>query len=199
VPSEDWTTLDGLTPRAGANLLEIKVAERQLGRRLPEDYRRFLEISNGIEGFLGADGYIILWSTAELAEYNRGYLVEDFAPGVVLLGTSGGGTAYGFMEGKSGPAYVQLPLVRMSPDALEEMGGSLEELVRRLQAGSRAWLDWPTSRGQDRVSPVRAAAAAGLRYLPFNPLGEPGRSDVGRCSVAPVAERQYRWADEGAP
>ncbi|HWR58154.1 MAG TPA: hypothetical protein VN328_04625 [Thermodesulfovibrionales bacterium] len=40
-----------IDPQAGADWADIEVAERDLGRTRPEDYRVFLRSSNGLEGF----------------------------------------------------------------------------------------------------------------------------------------------------
>lgn len=123
----------GLTPRPGASVPEIEAAERSLGRRLPEDYRAWLRTSNGAEGFVAPDVYVMLWSTAELVELNEAYSVSEFAPGLVLLGTNGGDTGYGFIEARGSVRYVRVPLIGLSIDAAEPIGQSVAALIGRLR------------------------------------------------------------------
>ena len=61
-----------------------------LGVDLPSDYLRFLRNHNGGEGFIG-DNYLVLWKAEELADFNREYEVEKYAPGIFLFGSDGGG------------------------------------------------------------------------------------------------------------
>jgi len=80
----------------------------RLGVTLPSDYLDFLRQYDGGEGFIG-DNYIVLWKAEELADFNREYGVEKYAPGVLLFGSDGGGEGYGF-DTSSAPKTV----VRMS-------------------------------------------------------------------------------------
>ena len=62
----------------------------RLGVSLPGDYLEFLRQHNGGEGFVG-DNYIIFWRAEELADFNREYEVDKYAPGILLFGSDGGG------------------------------------------------------------------------------------------------------------
>lgn len=123
----------GLTRRPGASVAEIEVCERSLGRRLPDDYRALLRSSNGAEGFVAADVYVMLWSTGELVELNEAYAVSEFAPGLVLVGTNGGDTGYGFIEARGSAQYVRVPLIGLSIHAAEPIGQSMAALLGRLR------------------------------------------------------------------
>ncbi|HEY4093795.1 MAG TPA: SMI1/KNR4 family protein [Luteibacter sp.] len=68
--------------------------ERSLAK-LPDDYRRFMMAKNGGEGFVG-ESHLILWSVEELASNNREYEIQDYAAGLFLFGSNGGGEAFGF-------------------------------------------------------------------------------------------------------
>ncbi len=133
--TDDIFQLSGLAPRGPAQAGDIQAAEQKLGVRFPDDYRAFLQASDGLEGFVGEDAYLMLWYAKEVAELNEGYSVAEFAPGLVLIGTDGGDTGYGFTQKGGGHQYVQVPLVGMSADAIEPKGRSLSDLVRGLRAG----------------------------------------------------------------
>lgn len=78
--------------------------------------------------------YLMLWSTKEIAPLNEAYATAEFAPGLVLIGTNGGDTAYGLLDSGDGRrSYVNVPLVGMSLDAIELMGSSLLDFVASLQ------------------------------------------------------------------
>lgn len=102
----------------------------RLGRRVPDDYAEFLLRSNGLAGFVSAEQYVILWRAEELPDLNEAYAVREFLPHATLVGTDGGDTGYGYdLETKR---YLRVPLVGMSPETAEDMGGSFEQFVARL-------------------------------------------------------------------
>lgn len=124
--------LKSLETRSGVVQGALRDAEQQLGRALPEDYKAVLLESDGIEGFIGADAYVSLWSAADLASLNDAYAVAEFAPGVTLLGTDGGETGYGFRKVGDELEYVAVPLVGMEPSAVAVIGKSFVELLEKL-------------------------------------------------------------------
>jgi hypothetical protein len=69
----------------------IAQSQARLSFTLPLDYVQFLHRMNGGEGFLGEHAYVALWRVEELRERNAGYEVAEFAPGLFLFGSHGGG------------------------------------------------------------------------------------------------------------
>lgn len=92
---------------------EIAAAERSLGKSLPDDFREFLQVTNGGEGSIG-ENYVMLWTAAELGKYNVSYQVADYAPGLLLFGSDGGGESYAFDTRTSPLSVVMVPFVGMS-------------------------------------------------------------------------------------
>lgn len=92
---------------------EIEQFEATVGFRLPGDYANFLQMSNGGEGFIGANAYVILWKLSDLTEMNRAYQVAEYAPGLFLFGSDGGGEAYAFDTRNSQMPIVSVPFVCM--------------------------------------------------------------------------------------
>jgi hypothetical protein len=83
-----------VNPPASAGL--IAQSQAKLGFPLPVDYLSFLQQMNGGEGFIGEHAYVALWRVEELSDRNLGYEVAEFAPGLLLFGSNGGGEAFGF-------------------------------------------------------------------------------------------------------
>ncbi len=125
----------GCVRRPPAHDLEISAAERVLGLRFPPDYRAFLRATNGLEGFAGQAGYLMLWAVSDLPSHNGGYGVSEFLTGVTLIGTDGGDTGYGFRFTEGRLEYVSTPLVGMEDAALKAMGSSFEELASQIRDG----------------------------------------------------------------
>src|SRR5258706_13646045 len=84
---------NGNSPAANSALQKF---DQEAGFRLPDDYLQFLQQTNGGEGFVGANAYIILWPIEELIKMNKAYEVAEYAPGLFLFGSDGGGEAYAF-------------------------------------------------------------------------------------------------------
>lgn len=98
-----------------------------LGIDLPRDYLNFLRQHDGGEGFI-KDHYIIIWKVTELADFNREYEVEKYAPGIFLFGSNGGGEAYGFdVEDKAMPV-VLVPFIGMDRRFAKRVTKSFSDL-----------------------------------------------------------------------
>ena len=70
-------------------------------------------MSNGIEGFISNDHYIILWRAEDLIELNRGFGDKEHAPGLVLIGSNGGDGGYGFDTRSNGMPLIEVPFIDM--------------------------------------------------------------------------------------
>lgn len=97
-------------PPADANA--IRQLETDAGLCLPEDYAKFLQGVDGGEGFVG-NAYLILWRAGELVEMNKAYQVAEYAPGLFLFGSDGGGEAFAFDTRADARPIVSVPFVGM--------------------------------------------------------------------------------------
>ena len=80
---------------------------------LPEEYKRF-SATGPAEGELAVDpGWYQLWPLDDVAEQNKSYQIEEFAPGFLAFGSSGGGEILAF---DSKHRIFMIPAVGMSPD-----------------------------------------------------------------------------------
>ncbi|SRR6266487_5605684 len=98
--------------KAPAGASSIRQFEMESGFRLPDDYAQFLQQTNGGEGFVG-NAYLILWRIEELLEMNKDYQVAEFAPGLFLFGSNGGGEAFAFDMRSDAMPIVSVPFVGM--------------------------------------------------------------------------------------
>ena len=131
---EDETNkiLAKLAYRPGADTAQIFETERQLDVRLPDDYREFLEFSNGAEGFIG-DNYLDLWRVEDLPVRNKHYEVHRYAPGLFIFGSDGGGEAFGFDVRTPKVRVVQMPFVGMEWGVALEVGNSFTEFIHGMK------------------------------------------------------------------
>ena len=108
----DWKLLTDFVTQPGAAAGVIEKAEADLNWRFPAAYKQLLEKTNGGEGFVG-ENYLILWSAEELAQFNREYQVQDYAPGLLLIGSDGGGEGFAFDTRQTPSPVVQVPFIGM--------------------------------------------------------------------------------------
>lgn len=87
---------------------DLATAESRLGIVLPEDYRSLMMASDGLVEMMPS-AYLQLWSLAEVVRYNLNdaYGLAESLPGLVLIGSDGGGELLGF-DVRTSPALVVL-------------------------------------------------------------------------------------------
>lgn len=119
-------------PGNGEALNELQA---KLVPHLPLDYVEFMMKSNGGEGGVGQNSYLVLWTVEEIEPCNEGYGVAEFAPGLVVFGSNGGDTAYAFDTRCEEPQIVEVPFIGMDLAEVRPIGRSfvefLDELIRR--------------------------------------------------------------------
>jgi hypothetical protein len=119
----------GNTPASAA---EIQRLEEEGDFELPRDYAAFMQRSNGGEGFIGPNAYVIFWRLRDLVEMNRAYRVEEFAPGLLIFGSDGGGEAYAFDTRTSGMPIVSIPFVDMEPSLARMIAPTFDGFLEAL-------------------------------------------------------------------
>ena len=90
----------------------IDKVQTELKFPLPKSYTEFLLIANGGEGFI-PDSYVIFWRVENLVSRNAAYNVAEFAPGLFLFGSNGGGEAFAFDTCSKTCSIVSIPFVTM--------------------------------------------------------------------------------------
>lgn len=91
----------------------IQQFEVQSGILLPKDYADFLCWANGGEGFIGS-AYLILWRLEDLLNLNLSYQVREYAPGLLLFGSDGGGEAFALDTRQVIKPILSVPFVGMN-------------------------------------------------------------------------------------
>jgi hypothetical protein len=97
---------------------------------LPISYKEFLKYCNGGDGLVGANRYVILWRLEELLKLNGAYQTQEFAPGLLLFGTNGGGEAYAFDMRSCSTPIVSVPFVGMAVDTVRPICGDFDVFLR---------------------------------------------------------------------
>lgn len=88
--------------------------------KFPPDYLAFMKARNGGEGFIAEGRYVKFWPLEELLEANEDYYVHEFTPALFLIGTDGGGNAFG-LKRKEG-IFIEIHFMDISDGDAEECG-----------------------------------------------------------------------------
>jgi hypothetical protein len=105
-----------------------------VGGRLPAGFLDFYAACDGGEGYVG-DAWLNLWSVADMPERNRAYRVQEFAPGLVIIGSSTSHYAYAFDTRGQSLRYVSVPWVEMNLRFMEEIAETFRGFLIELQRG----------------------------------------------------------------
>src|SRR5438552_3544406 len=97
------------TLKPGASVEEVKHIETQLGIAFPNEYLEFMRDSNGAVGSIGPSDFLVLWPIEDIPKANDQLNVIEVAPGLLLFGSDGGGTLYGFDLRSSKMAILEVP------------------------------------------------------------------------------------------
>jgi hypothetical protein len=117
----------------------LQSLERDLNIRIPDDYRAFMMSHNGGEGFIGRQ-YLILWRAEEIMPFNRDYQVSEYAPGILLFASSGGGEGFGFDTRLDGLPVVQVPFVGLDLKYAQCVANGFSELLERMSVSNGSLL-----------------------------------------------------------
>ena len=123
--------LDNLLKTVGATPEKIDAASASLQFTLPSDYVDILLYTNGAEGFVGGS-YLRLYPAERLAELNQSYAVNEFAPGLLIFGSSGGGEAFAFDTRSLPVSIVQIPFIPMNYEYAIHRGTSFNDFLSSL-------------------------------------------------------------------
>jgi hypothetical protein len=113
----------------------IAAVESELTAKLPSDYRDVLLYSNGFEGAVGSEGWLQLWPTQDIVDFNFAAEYPVNLPGVIAIGSNGGGFDYGIDLRHELPRYVMFDPISPQKDIFDG-GATFEELLVRISKGT---------------------------------------------------------------
>jgi SMI1 / KNR4 family (SUKH-1) len=121
--------------RAPATEDEINALEKELGRNLPNSYREFLRSSNGAEGFVGNEGYIVLWPIEKLVEHRQGYEFDKHLPNLIPIGSNGGSEAFAIKYSGNSANFGFIQFADTNQDSFVELHENLIEALKIIGEG----------------------------------------------------------------
>ncbi|HEV3146394.1 MAG TPA: SMI1/KNR4 family protein [Gemmataceae bacterium] len=120
-----------LTKRPGASLDVLNEVLSRLNVTPPQDYVEFMLESNGAEGPMGKDGYLMLFPAEQLEPCNKPYGLGPNGPGLVIFGSDGSTTyAFDIRDGHTG--IVEVDSVSMDRGPIRLLGQSFQEFLETL-------------------------------------------------------------------
>jgi hypothetical protein len=104
----------------------IEAAEIFFNTKFPNDYKDFLQLTNGFESET-EDSYLVLWSAEELVELNQAYNVKEFVSDIILIGSDGAEDAFAFDT--TNMTIVKLPFIGMGHIANEKLSDTFRDFL----------------------------------------------------------------------
>jgi hypothetical protein len=111
---------------------EIKEVEKGLKVKFPQDYIDFMLKTNGGEGTIGKETYLRLWKIEELSESNEDYAISEFAPGLLIIGSDGGGTAFVYDFRDEIPKLVEVGFIGLDVENPNHSSNNFFEFIEYL-------------------------------------------------------------------
>lgn len=105
-------------------------AVNSLDSQFPPGYLDFMREHNGGEGGILEGQWLVLWPVEELQKNNEMYNVPEFAPGLFLIGSNGGGLAFGINKAKR--TFIQVDMYAIADEEAEEIGSNFKEFLSSL-------------------------------------------------------------------
>lgn len=124
--------LKDVTLNQATTLAVIKKSEIEFGITIPSDFKTFLKEHNGCEGSVGENAYLVLWSIEDIVELNEAYEVNEFAPGLLLIGSNGGEQAYAYDMRFDAKPIVSVPFIGMELGEILPCANTFEEFLEYL-------------------------------------------------------------------
>lgn len=110
---------------------KIKQLEDNFNVNLPDDYKQFLLLSDGVTGNIG-NNYVDLWSVDNVINLNKEHNVSEFFPGFVLFGTDGGNEAYAFDFRNEDLQIIQTSLIPLDENSSNVISDNFIGLLEKL-------------------------------------------------------------------
>ena len=98
---------------------------------LPPEYVKYCSGDGLHEGGLIVDpGWFQLWPLGEIEDLNQDYEVQEYAPGFLGFGSSGGGELLAF---DSEGSIVMIPFIGMTPSEAITIAASWSDFVSKIE------------------------------------------------------------------
>lgn len=111
---------------------KIMETEKNLKIIFPSDFKEFIRTYNGLEGEIGNNSYLVMWSLEDMIKLNEAYAINEFAPGLLLFGSDGGDTAYGYDYRNNKYNIIQIPFIGLELNELEFCASTLLSFFKHL-------------------------------------------------------------------
>lgn len=110
----------------------LMTIEKTLDICFPLQYKDFMLFTNGAEGPIGSDSYLVIWSIEEIIPLNEAYAVNEFTPQLLYFGSDGGGMAYAFDLRQQHYPIVEIPFESIHIDDAKLCGNTFNEFLQNL-------------------------------------------------------------------
>lgn len=122
-------TMDLNEPADEKTITEV---ENSIGFALPVQYREFMLYSNGAEGELGENSYLVLWPIEDIIPLNEAYEVSRYTPRILYFGSDGGDTAYAFDARDEAKSIIEIPFISIHDEDAHICAKDFNDFIKNL-------------------------------------------------------------------
>ncbi|MEE0061344.1 MAG: SMI1/KNR4 family protein [Acutalibacteraceae bacterium] len=112
-----------------SNINILHNMESKFEIKFPKQYFDFMKIHNGGEGPIGEYGYLAVWDTEEIFDYNSTSSMKNFLPELFYFASDRGGTIYAFDMRNASMNIVELPDDSIDYSEVQVIANSFEEFI----------------------------------------------------------------------
>lgn len=120
----------------GASEATINRVAQTFKFSLPEQYIDFIKFSNGVGGFIGEDGYLIIYSIEDVTSTNKELPVKDLSRqlglNLLIFGSDGSDLYYGFKQNSGETTIVAVDFYESAAESLEFRANTFNEFLKLL-------------------------------------------------------------------
>lgn len=109
----------------------IDTLNRFFREKLPDSYLDLLRVTNGFEGTVSNDSYIVLWPAELVIARNTRLHAAEYVPGLILIGSDGANEAIGIDVRDGSPTsgeYFRVPMICLDWRDAIHLGSRIEDI-----------------------------------------------------------------------
>jgi SMI1 / KNR4 family (SUKH-1) len=116
-------------PRAGADPIELEEISSRFRISLPQDYVKFMLQTDGAEGFLGDQAYLMLYKARDILLINDSGNQQLPMPWMIRIGSNGGGRLYCLNSRANPVRIVAIDDICFDSEPIIDLGTSFQEFI----------------------------------------------------------------------
>lgn len=123
--------IKGVKTNSPANNSDIETIETYTSTKLPVSYVDLLMITDGFSGEVSNGSFLQIWKSGEVIGLNKSYKIEEFNPGMLVIGSDGAEEAVGIdirKDSKTLGQYFMVPFESLGWEHAKILGPNFQDI-----------------------------------------------------------------------